>query len=211
LDADLKLFDYRKKRTIFGRRPTQRLFKRDDTICEKLAKTKLDEQESNNSEVDESSDSHSEEDDSNVEKGSWQDKIIIGSDSAWKSYFDVFILVMVGYSCFTTLFYVAFQSPNNRLHLVWDQAVEIFFYTDFCFNFLQEYIDQDSHQKVRDIKMIAPHYLKGWFFVDFVSIFPFDVIFSTGVVTKLVRLARLPRLIKLIDISRFSKILKSFE
>jgi hypothetical protein len=31
------------------------------------------------------------------------------------------------------------------------------------------------------------------------------------VVTKLVRLARLPRLIKLIDISRFSKILKSFE
>ena len=35
--------------------------------------------------------------------------------------------------------------------------------------------------------------------------------FSTGVVTKLVRLARLPRLIKLIDISRFSKILKSFE
>ena len=43
------------------------------------------------------------------------------------------------------------------------------------------------------------------------SIFPFDKLFSTGVVTKLVRLARLPRLIKLIDISRFSKILKSFE
>ena len=46
---------------------------------------------------------------------------------------------------------------------------------------------------------------------NFVSIFPFDKLFSTGVVTKLVRLARLPRLIKLIDISRFSKILKSFE
>ena len=30
LDADLKLFEYRQKRTIFGRRPTQRLFKRDD-------------------------------------------------------------------------------------------------------------------------------------------------------------------------------------
>jgi hypothetical protein len=97
------------------------------------------------------------------------------------------------------------------LHLAWDQAVEIFFYTDFSFNFLQEYIDQDSHQKIRDIKMIARHYVKGWFFVDFISIFPFDMMFSTGVVTKLVRLARLPRLIKLIDISRFSKILKSFE
>ena len=89
--------------------------------------------------------------------------------------------------------------------------MEIFFYTDFFFNFLQEYVDQDSHQKVRDIKQIARHYFQGWFFVDFVSIFPFNVMFSTGVVTKLVRLARLPRLIKLIDISRFSKILKSFE
>lgn len=61
------------------------------------------------------------------------------------------------------------------------------------------------------MKQIARHYFQGWFFVDFVSIFPFNLMFSTGVVTKLVRLARLPRLIKLIDISRFSKLLKSFE
>lgn len=65
--------------------------------------------------------------------------------------------------------------------------------------------------KVRDVKQIARFYFQGWFFIDFVSIFPFDVFFSTGVVTKLVRLCRLPRLIKLIDISRFSKLLKSFE
>ena len=89
--------------------------------------------------------------------------------------------------------------------------VEIFFYTDFVFNFLQEYIDQDNHVKVRNVKQIATSYFQGWFFIDFVSIFPFNVFFSTGVVTKLVRLCRLPRLIKLIDISRFSKLLKSFE
>lgn len=89
--------------------------------------------------------------------------------------------------------------------------MEIFFYTDFCFNFLQEYVDPDNHVKVRDIKLIAKFYFSGWFFIDFFSIFPFDVFFSTGVVTKLVRLCRLPRLIKLIDISRFSKLLKSFE
>ena len=45
--------------------------------------------------------------------------------------------------------------------------------------------------------------------VDFVSIFPFGLIFNTGVVTKLFRLCRLPRLIKLIDPSRFQKILKA--
>jgi hypothetical protein len=65
--------------------------------------------------------------------------------------------------------------------------------------------------KVRDIKQIAIFYSHGWFFIDFLSIFPVDIFFSTGVITKLVRLCRLPRLIKLIDISRFSKLLKSFE
>ena len=95
--------------------------------------------------------------------------------------------------------------------MIWDQTVEIFFYSDFCLNFLQEYVDPDNHQRVREIKSIANRYLQGWFFIDFFSIFPFNVFFSTGVVTKLVRLCRLPRLIKLIDISRFSKLLKSFE
>lgn len=145
------------------------------------------------------------------EKRPLLDHIIIGCDSRWKSYFDVWILILVGYSCSTTLFYVAFHQPTGKIHLAWDKMVEMFFYTDFCFNFLQEYIDPDNHGKVRDLKSIAQFYIKGWFFIDFVSIFPFNVLFSTGVITKLVRLARLPRLIKLIDISRFSKLLKSFE
>ena len=115
----------------------------------------------------------------------------------------------MGYSCFTTLFYVAFGVPTNKFHRAWDMVVEYFFYTDFVFNFLQEYYDQDNQEYVRDLKRVASNYLSGWFFVDFVSIFPFHLIFSTGVMTKLFRLCRLPRLIKLIDTSRFSKLLKS--
>jgi hypothetical protein len=54
LEGDLKLFDYRKKRTIFGRRPTQRLFKRDEPVVEKLIKTKTEDQDSNSDEEDDS-------------------------------------------------------------------------------------------------------------------------------------------------------------
>ena len=108
-------------------------------------KAKTDEQDGDSDEDDDSEYDSESDGAQEGEKGSWQDKIIISSDSAWKSYFDVIILFLVGYSCFTTLFYVAFQQPVNRLHLAWDQAVEIFFYTDFFFNFLQEYVDQDSH------------------------------------------------------------------
>ena len=71
LDADLKLFEYRKKRTIFGRRPTQRLFKRDDTHYEK-PKAKIEEQEQEDEEDDSESEYDSESDQGEVgEKGSW--------------------------------------------------------------------------------------------------------------------------------------------
>ena len=47
--------------------------------------------------------------------------------------------------------------------------------------------------------------IRGWFIVDFISVFPFQFIFSKNVLlAKLVRLIRLPRLVKLIDISRFN-------
>lgn len=117
--------------------------------------------------------------------------------------FDVVILVLVGYSCFTTLYYVAFGLPTNWLHVLWDSIVEYMFYTDFLLQFLQEYFDEDTQSRIRDLKMIANKYFAGWFMVDFVSVFPFGLIFNTGVVTKLFRLCRLPRLIKLIDPSRF--------
>ena len=48
--------------------------------------------------------------------------------------------------------------------------------------------------------------VRGWFFVDFISIFPFKFlpgIDSGANVTKLLRLFRLPRLAKLIDIQKF--------
>ena len=145
------------------------------------------------------------------EKKPFVERIIIDLDCGWKQKFDVTILLLVGYSCFTTLFYVAFGQPTNMFHLAWDLLVEYTFYTDFLLNFLQEYYDQDTQERVKDLKKIANKYFSGWFFVDFVSIFPFGIIFDTGVITKLFRLCRLPRLIKLISIERFKKVLKGFQ
>lgn len=144
-------------------------------------------------------------------KKNCKEKLIISWDSGWKSYFDIAILLLVGYSCFSTLLYVAYGTPTNELHKAFDDFVEYMFYTDFLFNFLQEYRDPDTLEPVRDLKRIAVNYFKGWFFVDFVSIFPFEHFLNSGVLTKLVRLFRLPRLVKLLDISRFNKLLKSFQ
>lgn len=123
--------------------------------------------------------------------------------------FDVVILLLVGYSCITSLFYVAFVSPTNTLHKAFDWIVEIAFYTDLFLNFITEYYDPTLRKPVRDLKCILINYVTGWFMIDFLSVFPFASIMDTGSGTKLFRLFRIPRLLKLLDVSRFSSILKT--
>ena len=49
-------------------------------------------------------------------KKTFTDYILISADSKWKSFFDIWILVLVGYSCFSSLFYVAFETPTDPIH-----------------------------------------------------------------------------------------------
>ena len=59
-------------------------------------------------------------------------------------------------------------------------------------------------------------YLKGWFIIDFISIFPFQFLpqnnnNNTSQFTRLFRLPRMLRMIKLLDISTVKRLLKSFQ
>jgi len=42
-------------------------------------------------------------------KKSFIDYIIISENSKWKATFDIYITFLVAYSCFTTVYYVAFD------------------------------------------------------------------------------------------------------
>lgn len=89
----------------------------------------------------EEDDHHHHSDDDETEKKSWKEKIIIRVDSKWKPIFDIFILIFVGYSCITTLYYIAFEEPKDPIHKLWDEFVEIGFYTDFFLNFVTAFVD----------------------------------------------------------------------
>ena len=61
---------------------------------------------------------------------------------------------------------------------------------------------------------IANNYIKGWFIIDLVSIFPFQLFLkdpSQAQNLKLARLCRMPRLAKLLEESRFKSILKAID
>lgn len=151
-------------------------------------------------------------DKANQQRKSLSDRLIINENSRWKTIFDIMMLFLVAYSCFTSVFYVAFDSPKNTPQITFDWMVEGFFFTDLIFNFFQEYKDPETYENVRNHKKIAKRYIfKGWFFIDFISVFPFVSIFkNNALLTKLFRLFRLPRLTKLINTSRVNQLLKSF-
>lgn len=132
------------------------------------------------------------------------DRIIINSDNKIKSFFDVWILILVGYSCLSSMYYVAFSRPRDKFSIWFYHVIEFHFYVDLILSFFCEYIDPETNVPVRDLKKISKHYLFSWFSIDFMSVFPFELFLeegsSTGGFTKLLRLARLPRLIKLIDV-----------
>ena len=140
------------------------------------------------------------------------DKLFWSSNSKWKAMFDIFMLFLVAYSWFTSVFYVAFSSPTNLYQIIFDWIVEVFFWVDLILNFFQEYKDPETYENVRNHKLIAKRYIfKGYFVFDAISVFPFTALFSSdAILTKLLRLLRLPRLAKLINTSRVNQLMKSF-
>ena len=69
-------------------------------------------------------------------KKSCKENMIISLESRWKRFFDIFILILVGYSCFTSVYYVAFSTPTYDYYLLLHYSVETFFYLDLVLNFL---------------------------------------------------------------------------
>ena len=142
-----------------------------------------------------------------------RERIIIAYDNKYKAIFDVVVLFFVLYSCVTSTFYVAFAQLENVFLRYFDEMVEVLFWCDLGLNFLHSYRDPDTFKAVTDLRAIASNYvIRGWFFIDFISVFPFKNFVpggNAGEITKLLRLFRLPRLAKLFDIQRFKKLVQS--
>ncbi|CAH8533290.1 unnamed protein product [Dicrocoelium dendriticum] len=124
-------------------------------------------------------------------------------------------------------FYIAIMVPYNAVFsldtdgkdlLICDIIVELLFIIDIALNFATTFVSK-SGQVVHETKMIAIHYIKGWFFLDLIAAIPFDAILaihsqreSTGIISgvgswiHLLKLARLLRLARLFQkIERYSQ------
>ena len=144
------------------------------------------------------------------ETKSFINRLIISHDSKWKKVFDFIILFWVGYSWFSTVYYAAFGDPATIGLIVFDYMIEVLFLMSLVLSFFHSFRDPDTNKPVTDIKVIALKYIKGWFFTDFFSLFPFYFFISNGELIQLLRILRMPKLMSLIDVKRTRKIVNSF-
>lgn len=140
------------------------------------------------------------------------EKLIISQQSRWKAIFDTTIIAVIAYSCFTTVYYVAFDATQSESAKNKDLVVTVFFSFDFFFNMAQEYQDKETFVRIRDHKKIIAKYASsGQMLLDFVATFPFNLFFGDELIfTKLARLTRLSKLVAIFDISRMKRIIKSY-
>ena len=61
---------------------------------------------------------------------------------------------------------------------------------------------------ISDKKIIAKNYLRFWFWIDMISILPFDAVGSAFDAGVLLRFAKIGKLYKLIRLSRLAKLFK---
>ena len=96
---------------------------------------------------------------------------------------------------------------DNLGWLIANNTFDFFFLIDIILNFNTAYYDEDF-AIIEDRCEIAKSYLTGWFIIDVLAIFPFDVLMNANQMNGMVRLTRLSRLYKVIKLLRLVRIFK---
>ena len=135
-------------------------------------------------------------------------------------YWDFTTVMALLFTALVTPFEVAFLEPvtGDALYVI-NWVVNGIFIVDMIFQFCMIYPSETAEglRWVDDPRLIALKYLKGWFVIDFVSVFPIGAVAGAAApsqdLSQLVglRTIRLLRLIKLVRLVRASRMFKRWE
>ena len=102
--------------------------------------------------------------------------MIIHPFSVFRRYWDVSTMMFLFYIVILVPYRIAFNQEAQGFPLVFDRLVDAIFIIDIFLNFITGYAE--GSVVVLDPKKIALAYLKSFFFIDVVSGFPLDLIYS---------------------------------
>ena len=149
-------------------------------------------------------------------------KGIFTPKNKFKTYWDVFMSLLVVYTVITLPCQLAFDSYstiNNEILTLIDYIIISFFFVDIIINMNTAYYSETYNAYVLTRKLIIIKYLRSWFFIDFVAFFPFELVImnllslsndsiesSTKLHTlQLIKSIRILRIIKSVKYMKISK------
>ena len=142
-----------------------------------------------------------------------QYKCLIDPNSTWKSRFDLYIMFVMLFTALVIPWRLAFSDQDNTTWKVINATIDLSFLVDIILTFYTARFDEKKLVLVTNRKQIACDYISSWFFLDVISIFPFEFIFSKldGNVGNLAKISRIGKLYKLIRIMRMIKMIRLFK
>lgn len=116
------------------------------------------------------------------------------------------MIVLIIYISAVTSYRVAFGVDKDLLdyyQVVIDIIAEVFFGIDMVLSFITGYLDSETGKFITNPKKIAKRYLKSWFIIDILSIFPWEEMSRLDLqllkLLRMLRLIRMARLFKLLN------------
>eukprot|EP01018_Ginkgo_biloba_P000293 Gb_06792 [translate_table: standard] len=128
-------------------------------------------------------------------------KHIISPYEPWYRWWSLFLILLVIYSAWISMFELAFVPKPKIALLVLDNVVNGLFAIDIVLTFFVAYIDKSTYLMEDRPKKIALRYLSTWFMLDVCSTVPCQAIsyiftgnFGSGIAYRLLEMTRLWRL-----------------
>lgn len=140
----------------------------------------------------------------------------------FKSNWDTIVSITLLIMCISTPIYIAFQDDSSNDSsdsfdwFTFNLVLDLIFSLDILIVFCTASYDEDF-QLVDNRCTIAANYIRGWFFIDLLAIFPFEAIIrqssddadsSQQQFNDMIRITKLGRIYKLIKLTRLLRILK---
>lgn len=98
-------------------------------------------------------------------------KCMVYPEDKFKEYWDGINSLVLILTCFVTPIRLAFYSHDELIWYIINYMIDFLFLADIIIIFNTAYYDDDFHL-IENKRQIATFYLKGWFVVDVLSIFP---------------------------------------
>lgn len=99
-------------------------------------------------------------------------RCLISPKSKYKQRWDILIMLLLLYTAIWVPYKVCFEDDLSSFEFALDIVVDFLFLLDITLTFFTMYEKPDGKYELNRL-LIAKHYLAGYFFLDFVTTFPY--------------------------------------